>query len=129
MPWVLDANAGGIKIPPRLQAAIRQRIVAHAEKHHGGRYTRIDVRFKGVFCYIDAYREPVVPKRFPPPGWPETRQEYLERLRSTPTHLCRLRHFAPERWSVAFYTYSHETYEPTFFESGSCSVHRRRAST
>jgi hypothetical protein len=36
----------------------------------------------------------------------------------TPTHLCRLRHFGPERWSVAFYKYSDECYEPSFLESG-----------
>ena len=34
-------------------------------------------------------------------------------------HLCRLRYFAGhQRWSVAFYTYSHERYEPTMFPSG-----------
>jgi hypothetical protein len=42
----------------------------------------------------------------------------MERLRSTPTHLCRLRHFGPDRWSVAFFTYSNERYEPCFFQSG-----------
>ena len=48
----------------------------------------------------------------------ETKEQYLDRLRTTPTHLCRLPHFGADRWSVAFYTYSHERYEPTFFGSG-----------
>jgi hypothetical protein len=44
----------------------------------------------------------------------------MERLRNVPTHLCRLRYLGPYRtaWSVAFFTYSHERYEPTFFENG-----------
>jgi hypothetical protein len=48
----------------------------------------------------------------------ETREQFVERLRATPTRLCRLRYFGPDRWSVAFFTYSHERYEPTFFASG-----------
>jgi len=49
----------------------------------------------------------------------ETREHYLERLRSVPVHLCRLRYFRNEdAWSVAFYTYSHERYEPCVFHSG-----------
>ena len=106
MPWILDPHSDGTKISPTAQAATRRRILAHAVRHYAGRYTRIDVRFKGAFCHIDAYREPVVATNFPPAGWPETRDERIERLRNTPTHLCRLRHFNRERWSVAFYTYS-----------------------
>ncbi len=116
-PWVYDPHAGGVKIPERVKEDTRRRLLAHAEKHYAGRYTRLDIRFKGPFCYIDAYREPATP----PGRWTdktETREQFVERLRSTPTHLCRLRHFAADRWSVAFYTYSHETYEPTFLPSG-----------
>jgi len=29
-----------------------------------------------------------------------------------------LRHFGPDRWSVAFFAYSHERYEATFFRAG-----------
>ena len=35
-----------------------------------GKYTRIDVRFRAQFCYIDAYKEPYVPADLPPPGFP-----------------------------------------------------------
>jgi hypothetical protein len=48
----------------------------------------------------------------------ETLEEYQERLRAVPVHLCRLRYFDEDRWSVAFYTYSHEKYEPCVFDTG-----------
>ena len=119
-PWVYDPHTDGVKIPERVQQRTRQRILADAEQHYAGKYTRLDVRFRGQFCYIDAYTEPHVPPDFPLPNWPESRQEHLERLRNTPTHLCRLRYFGDEDgWSMAFYTYSHETYEPCFFDTGS----------
>jgi hypothetical protein len=119
-PWVYDPHSGGMKIPERVQQRTRQRILVYAEQHYAGKYTRLDVRFRGQFCYIDAYTEPHVPPDFPPPNWPESREEDRERLRNTPTHLCRLRYFEDEdRWSMAFYTYSHETHEPCFFDTGS----------
>jgi hypothetical protein len=34
------------------------------------------------------------------------------------SHLCRLRHCGQDRWSIAFYKYSDERYEPSFFASG-----------
>ena len=35
-------------------------------------------------------------------------------------HLCRPRYFGDEdAWSLAFYTYSHERYEPCVFHNGS----------
>jgi hypothetical protein len=40
-------------------------------------------------------------------------------MRSTPLHLCRLRHFAEDRWSLAFFTYSNEKYTPCVFRNGS----------
>ena len=44
----------------------------------------------------------------------------IERLRNTPTHLCRLRYFGKEdEWSLAFFTYSNEKYSPCVFRSGS----------
>lgn len=114
--WVLSPHTGGQKIPEAVKHRTEQRLRAHAEKRYKGRYSRLDIRFKGPFCYIDAYREPKPPDRWTPPG--ETREQYIERLRNTPTHLCRLRHFTEDSWSLAFYTYSHKKYEPCVFESG-----------
>ena len=119
MPIVYNPHFGGVKIPERSKEKIRKRILDYAQKHYAGKYTRIDVRFHGHFCYIDAYTEPEVSDDFPPPGWGETREEYIQRMRNTPTHLCRLRHFSEDSWSLAFYTYSNEKYEPAFFPSGS----------
>src|SRR5437870_5645262 len=98
--WVFDPNTGGARIPEIVQRRTEQRLHRYAEEHFAGCYTRLDVRFRGQFCYVDAYTEPTPPSpTWPPPDWPETREEYLERLRNTPTHLCRLRYFGDEeRW-------------------------------
>jgi hypothetical protein len=117
--WVYDPHSGGEPIPKAVQARIIDRIQAHAKNHYAGRYNRIAVRFHGKFCYIDAYTEPYVPDDYDPKLFGESREEHIERLRNTPTHLCRLRYLGDEnRWSMAFYTYSHEKYEPCFFDNG-----------
>ncbi|HXX66091.1 MAG TPA: hypothetical protein VEK07_02860 [Polyangiaceae bacterium] len=106
-----------MKIPEAVKEAIEKRILAHAKKKYAGRYARLEIRFKGALCYIDAYTEPNTHGA----AWKvtgESREQFIERLRSTPTHLCRLQYFGGGRWSVAFYTYSNERYEPTFFRSG-----------
>jgi len=115
-----DPQAGGVKIPQKVQPRIRLRILEHAAQHYAGKYNRIDVRFRAQFCYIDAYTEPYVPEDHNADLLGESREERIERMRNTPTHLCRLRYFGDEdRWSMAFYTYSHETYEPCIFDNGS----------
>ncbi len=117
--WVYDPHSGGVKIPEPVRARTKDRILAHAKKHYAGKYTRIDVRFHGQLCYIDAYKEPYVSPTFDPQVLGESVEEYRERRRNTPTHLCRLRYFGDEnRWSMAFYTYSNEKYEPCFFDTG-----------
>jgi hypothetical protein len=118
--WIVDPDSGGVKITDpvkrRTEAGIRQ----VAEADFAGRYTRLDIRFRGVFCYIDAYTEPgPVADDWPPRDWPETREQYLERLRNTPMHLCRLRYFgADDRWSFGFYAYSSGRYELSMLPSG-----------
>lgn len=115
--WVFDPHSGGVAIPEKLRVETKKRLLAHAEKHHRGRYARLDIRFKGPFCYIDAYTEPA-----PPRGrWTDrtqTREQFMERLRNTPTHLCRLRYKGTSGWSLAFYTYSTDQYVPCVFASG-----------
>ena len=115
--WVRTPAAGGRDILAVARQQIEARLRGYAERFFRGKYTRLDIRFHGKFCYIDAYTEPAAPRRLPS-GWSETRAQYLERLRSTPTHLCRLRYFDVDRWSFALYTYSHERYEVTCFPSG-----------
>ena len=118
--WVFDPDSGGRRIPDALKPRLEERIRQYTQEHFAGRYTRIESRFRGQFWYLDAYTEPEPPgPTWPPPDWPETRAEMLERLRNTPTHLCRLRYFGdPERWGFAFYTYSNERYELSVFPFG-----------
>ena len=117
--WVRDPHSGGVKIPLTVQQGTKQRILAYAEAHYGGKYTRLDIRFRAQFCYIDAYKEPDLSTDFPPPGFPEQIETYLERIRNTPIHLCRLRYFGDkDSWSKAFYTYSRGQYEPCVFDNG-----------
>lgn len=117
--WVRDPQAGGVTIPERLRDVVKRRILNYAEAHHAGKYKRIDIRFKGHFCYIDAYKEPFIPDDYDPSLFNETREQYYQRLCNTPIYLCRLRYMGDEeRWTMAFYTYSHMKYEPSVFDSG-----------
>ncbi len=120
LSWELAPDSGGVRIPETVRRRTEERIRRRGESEFAGRFTRLAIRFHGQFCYVDAYTEPEpTGPNWPPPDWPETREEYLERMRSTPTHLCRLRYFGDEeRWGFAFYTYSHERYELSVFPSG-----------
>lgn len=116
--WVFSPHAGGSPIPPSLQDDTRRRVLAHAYERYAGRYTRLDVRFRGALCYLDAYCEPARPSKALLRLTGETSAAFVERVRALPIHLCRLRHFADGRWTVAFFAYSSERYEPTVFPSG-----------
>jgi hypothetical protein len=118
--WVYAPDSGGVALKPAVKERTEARIRRYAEEHFAGMYSRLDIRFRGQFCYIDAYTEPEPPPpNWPPPEWGETREQLMERLRSTPTHLCRLRyHGREDEWSFAFYTYSGERYETAMFPSG-----------
>lgn len=95
--WVYNPHTGGRRIPPAVRARTARRIRSYAEARYAGRFRRIEVRFRGALCYIDA--------------WIDNAME--------PLHLCRLRFFGDEEaWSLAFYTYSHERYEPSVFLNG-----------
>jgi hypothetical protein len=75
---------------------VERRILDYANRSCAGKFTRIEVSFRGAFCYIDAYLEPGVL-----------------------THLCRIRYGGSEdRWSFALYTYAHEKYEPSLLMTG-----------
>ncbi len=118
--WVYDPQSGGKKISDSTKPRIRQRILIHAQKHYAGKYNRIEVWFRGKFCYIDAYTEPFLPSDYDPALFNgKSRKERIDELRDFPTHLCRLRFFGDEeRWSMAFFTYSQMKYEPCFFDNG-----------
>lgn len=94
--WVLDPDSGGVKIPESVQQDVKKRLTKHAEKKYAGMYTKLVIRFRGQFCYIDAHLRG---------------EDFV-------THLCRLRYFGGNRWSLGFYTYSNEKYELAMFKSG-----------
>lgn len=83
-PWVKDPHSGGVKIPPAVQERVKQRILDYAAANYAGKYTRLGIRFRSQFCYIDAYTEPDVPLDFPSKELGISREEYLERRRNTP---------------------------------------------
>lgn len=117
--WVFDPDSGGIKIPEAVRQRTEARLRRYAEDHFAGCYTRLEIRFRGQFCYVDAYTEPEpLTPGWPPVDWPESREEYLERLRNTPMHLCRLRYFGQDRWGFGFYSYANERYELSIFPTG-----------
>jgi hypothetical protein len=116
--WGFNPNSGGKKIPPLVQADVIKRINKVAQKQYQGLYTRLDIYFRGQFCYIDAYTEPNLPQNWPPPDWHEAREDALERMRNLPIHLCRLRYFGGDEWGFAFFTYSNEKYELSVFPNG-----------
>lgn len=119
-PWVYDPGSGGVKIKDALKPEIEQRIRQYAEANFAERYTKLDIRFRGKFCYVDAYVEPEPPtKDWPPADWPESREAYMERLRNTPLHLFRLRYYGDvDKWGLAFYSYANEKYELSVFPTG-----------
>jgi len=55
--WVYNPHTGGKSIPPAVRARTQRRILDYADQHYAGKFTRIDVRFRGALCYIDAYTE------------------------------------------------------------------------
>lgn len=112
------ANRGGGKIPEAVQNAVRMRILNHARERYAGKYRRIDVRFKGALCYVDAYQEPAPGSEGVAALTGETPAEFAERIRNTPVHLVRLGYVDENRWSLAFYTYSDERYAPCSYPNG-----------
>ena len=112
-------HAGGTTILATLRQETAWRIWAYAQKRYAGTFTRLGIRFHGALCYIDAYVEPEAPSRKLLRVLEETHDQYLDRMRAIPLHLCRLRYFGGAKtWSMAFYTYSNERYEPCTFSNG-----------
>ena len=64
--WIFTPDSGGRKIPEAMKQDVVKRIERIARRRYAGHYTRLDIRFRGQFCYIDAYREPVVTRNWPP---------------------------------------------------------------
>lgn len=93
--WCLSPHSGGNKIPPTLHQAILQKVEAYAATRPWHAKFQLKIRFKSHFCYLDA----------------------LE-IGGDLSPIGRLRYFSIDRWSLAFYTFSNETYEPCAFANG-----------
>jgi len=117
--WVYTPQLGGRTIPVAARERTKERILEHGRRHYAGRYTRLDVRFSGALCYIDALLEPELPTPKELQRLGETREQYLERCGHWPVHLCRLRYFGNEdAWTLALFTHSNERYSACVFHSG-----------
>jgi hypothetical protein len=102
--WVFDPHSGGAKITDTVKRATIARLEAFAAKTFAGCYTKLGIR------YIDAFKEPDEPDPTQLKLRKQTREEYFESMRAYPHHLCRIRFFTNDRWSMAFYRYSNEKY-------------------
>jgi hypothetical protein len=116
--WGVDPHSGGVKISDAVKRATTARIEKHAAAKYAGKYTRLDIRYRGALCYMDAYTEPEAPSEEMLRLRGQTREQALEQMRAMPTHLCRIRFFAVDRWSLAFFAYSSEKYEPSMYPNG-----------
>ncbi len=118
--WMRDPDSGGVKIDDDMKQKTEKRINGYAEANFSSRYTRLDIRFRGHFCYVDAYTEPEPPgPGWPPEGVTESREEYMARRRNTPWRLFRLRYFGyNQKWGLAFYSYSQNKYETSVYPDG-----------
>lgn len=94
--WSLNPDAGGVTIPVAVKQETKTRLLKHAERNYAGMYNELVIRFRGAFCYVDA----------------------IVKGDDTPLHLCRLRYFRPDHWSLGFFAYSSEKYELAVFPSG-----------
>jgi hypothetical protein len=113
---IRNPNSGGVKIPDDVKVRTAVRLERCAERHFKGRYTRLEIKVRGQFCYVDAYREPG-PHVYVPKGM--SRADVIEQQRTTPIHLFRLRYFGDENaWAFGFFKYSDEKYETSMFQSG-----------
>ena len=116
--WVFNPHTGGLPISASVKRTTVDRLQKHAADKYRGLYARIDIRFRGALCYLDAFKEPHEPDKRLLRINHETREEYLDRISSYPIHLGRIRYFGTDKWSYAFYTYSNERYEPATLSGG-----------
>jgi hypothetical protein len=96
MPWYFDPQSGGNKIPVKQFDALRKQVQAFAQTRKWFPKSQLSLRFKGQFCYMDERKEG----------------------EARPWPLARLRYFRDNVWSMAFYTWSHERFEPSILCNG-----------
>lgn len=102
-----------VSIPEAIRRDLKNRLERHARTAWNERCARVDVRFRGEYAYVDVLEND-------PWVMPDASEEEKERIRQTPTKLCRLAWTGdPDSWGFAFYKYSDERYEPSITLDGS----------
>lgn len=96
MPWYLDPQSGGNKIPASQYEQWQNRVEAFAQSRSWFPRCKLNVRFKAQFCYVDV----------------------IEEGEKTPDPLIRLRYFNDDQWSMVFFTWSSERYVPCILLTG-----------
>ena len=110
----LNPHCGGEAIPIDAQERVKTRILRYARSHHERQVRELEFTFRRQFCYVDAWVRPTRLPRRTLRYLGETPEQYLERVRTSPVRLCRLRYFTgPERWSVAHWVPHLMRYEPS----------------
>lgn len=99
MVWVFNEHSCGNIIPAKNKALITAQAEAFAKSRPWHPKYQLKLRFRRQFCYVDALKEGD----------------------SQPDPLCRLRYFSMTSWSLGFFTWSNERYEPCAFPSGKLS--------
>lgn len=96
MPWYFDPQSGGNKIPVNKYETLRAQLQAFALTRKWFPKCQLSMRFRSQFCYVDV----------------------LEPGEASPSPLARLRYFGENEWSMAFFTWSSERYEPCVLLNG-----------
>ncbi len=55
--WEHDPGRGGLRINEVTEQRTKKRIIKYAQTNFAGSYTKLDIRFRMQFCYVDAYTE------------------------------------------------------------------------
>lgn len=119
--WAFTPNSRGKPVPQPVRQRTEARVRGYAEEHHAGRYTHLDIYpgFERSSAASMLTQNRCRPAELAPANWPATREEYIERMRATSVHLCRLRYLGDEQWwGFGLYAYSSEKYELSVFPSG-----------
>ncbi len=106
-------------IPSEEKSEIKDRIRAYSSElcKTYDDLIELEVRFSKSFCYIRAYQEPLGPVRSCNRKIPET-EEMREKLRNTPSPLCRLTYISQDMWTLSIYNFCKDRYEPSPFLTG-----------
>ena len=88
--WVYAPHSGGVDIPDRVREKTRQRILTSASSTFPANIPASKCASRESSVTSTHIPNLKLPPGWPPPDFPETREQHIERLRNIPTHLRRL---------------------------------------